>query len=161
MPNAEELFARHHRDVLGYLAHMTGRLDEAEDLAQEVFVRVVRSLQNGGSIGHERGWVFSIARNLLADRHRERRRLPSQAEDFEPAIQAAQGITYDLRESLRRIPLDDREIFLLREIAGFTYREIAEACHCTVEGVRARLYRTRVTLRSLMNPTACGRHTGK
>lgn len=160
MPRAEELFARHHRDVLRYLAHMTGRPDEAEDLAQEVFIRVIGALRNGGAIGHERGWVFAIARNLLADRHRDRLRQAPQAEAPEPAIQGTQGIAYDLRESLRRIPSTDREVFLLKEIGGFTYQEIAGLCHCTIEGVRARLYRTRISLRSLMNPTACGRHYG-
>jgi RNA polymerase sigma-70 factor (ECF subfamily) len=158
MPKAEAVFARHHRDILRYLAHMTGRLDEAEDLAQEVFIRVIRTLQNGGSIGHERGWVFSIARNLLVDRHREQLRQAPRIEAPEPAIQGVQEAAFDLRESLGMIPSTDREIFLLKEIGGFTYQEIAETCRCTVEGVRARLYRARIALRSLMNPTAFGRH---
>jgi len=64
-PKPEDVFARHHRDVYRYLVHMTGSRDAADDLQQEVFLPVVRALRNGGPIGHERGWVFSIARNLL------------------------------------------------------------------------------------------------
>ena len=160
MIRADELFARHHRDVLRYLVHMTGRLDEAEDLAQEVFTKVVRALQNGGAIGHERGWLFSIVRNLLADRYRDQQRRVPQAAAPEPTIPGAQSVAFDLRQSLGKLSAADREIFLLKEIGGFTYEEIANACHCTVESVRARLYRTRIALRSMMNPAASGRTQG-
>jgi RNA polymerase sigma-70 factor (ECF subfamily) len=160
MHKAEELFARHHRDVLRYLAHMTGRLDEAEDLAQEVFMKVIRALHDGGAIDHDRGWVFSIARNLLVDRYRDQQRQVPQAGGGEPAIEGRQGVDFDLRQSLGRLASADREIFLLKEIGGFTYEEIAHACACTVESVRARLHRTRIALRSMMSPAASGRNRG-
>ena len=66
--NPADVFARHHQDVYRYLVRMTGRRDVADDLAQDVFLRVVRALANGGAVGHERGWIFSIARNLLTVR---------------------------------------------------------------------------------------------
>jgi len=154
MPNADELFARHHRDIYRYLVHMTGRAEDAEDLAQEVFLRVVRNLPNGGPVGHERGWVFSIARNLLLDRHRSNGIRNTTVAPRELAQRGTQGLAFDLNQSLARLPEEDREVFLLKEVGGFTYQEIADTCGCTVEAVRARLYRTRLVLRTMMTPEA-------
>jgi RNA polymerase sigma-70 factor (ECF subfamily) len=155
MTNAGELFTRYHRDILRYLAHMTGRPDEAEDLTQEVFVRAIRALKNGGTVGHERGWVFSIARNVLVDRHREEQRRIATTEIGEQ-ISATPLLALDLRNSLARIPAPDREIFLLREVGGLTYLEISDACGISIEGVRARLYRTRIALRAMLEGKSPG-----
>ena len=157
MTNAEDLFARHYRDVFRFLSHMTGRPDIAEDLVQDVFVRVVCALKNGGPVGHERGWIFCIARNLLADRRRDSQRRPETVAPQESAAKGSQGLAFDLRQSLERLPEEDREIFLLKEVGGLTYQEIAEGCRCTIEAVRARLYRTRIALRAMMTSAAPGR----
>ena len=148
---AGDLFARHQRDVHRYLARMTGSRDAADDLTQEVFLRVVRGLRNGGPIGHERGWVFAIAHNLVADAHRQRgRTLALSDRPEEPAGDASQALAAGLAQALGRLPDADREIFLLKETGGLSYEEIANTCGCTVESVRARLYRTRATLRGLL-----------
>ena len=144
-----DLFARHHRDVYRYLVRMTGRPDVADDLSQEVFVRVVRALANGGPVGHERGWIFSIARNVLADRHRgQQREVTIVEESPEPAREGTQALAVGLSQALERLAAEDREVFLLREVGGLSYQEIAGICGCTVEGVRARLHRTRSALRA-------------
>jgi RNA polymerase sigma-70 factor, ECF subfamily len=151
-PTAADLFARHHRDIHRYLARMTGRRDAADDLAQEVFLRVVRALRNGGPTGHERGWIFSIAHHLLVDRHRDAGR---QAETARAAPDAGrpgtQDLALDLARAIGRLAEADREAFLLREMAGLSYEEIAGVCECTVESVRSRLHRTRVSLREILS----------
>jgi RNA polymerase sigma-70 factor (ECF subfamily) len=129
---------------------MTGRRDVADDLCQDVFLRVVRALANGGPVGHERGWLFSIARNLLADRHRRGEDQPRPVGD-EPIQEGTQGLAVDLVNALARLADADRDVFLLREVGGLTYEEIAEMCGCTVEAVRARLRRTRSTLRAMLS----------
>ncbi len=149
-PTPEDVFARHHRDIYRYLVRMTGRPDVADDLSQDVFLRVVRALRNGGSIGHERGWVFSIARNVLLDRGRADRRQPSGPAAAEPAAAATQALAFGLAEALAGLSEDDRDVFLLKEVGGLTYEEISAACACTVEAVRSRLFRTRVLLRKTL-----------
>jgi RNA polymerase sigma-70 factor (ECF subfamily) len=152
-PTPEDVFARHHRDVYRYLVRMTGKPDVAEDLRQEVFLRVVRALRNGGPVGHERGWVFSIARNLLIDRRRDWLRHPEAvATGVEPAKDATQALAFGLDEALAALPDDDREVFLMKEVGGLRYDEIAAACGCTVESVRSRLWRTRAQLRMVLGP---------
>ncbi len=151
-PSPADIFARHHRDVYRYLVRMTGRRDDADDLVQEVFLHVVRALANGGPVGHERGWVFSIARNLLADRYREReRQVQVVHEATEPARDGTQALAFGLAQSLGRLGHADREVFLLKEVGGLSYQEIADVCECSVEAVRARLHRARTALRSMLS----------
>ena len=150
--NPADAFARHHHDVYRYLVRMTGQRDVADDLAQEVFLRVVRALANGGPIGHERGWIFSIARNLLADRYRNRQREVMLVEDMaEPAQDGMQTLAFSLNQSLAHLPDTDREVFLLKEVGGLSYQEIGDVCGCTVDAVRARLHRTRAALRAMLS----------
>lgn len=147
-PTPEDVFIRHRRDIYRYLVRMTGRPDAADDLSQEVFLRVIRALRNGGPVGHERGWVFSIARNLVRDRQRSRRTAPVTVETFrEPATAGTQAMAFGLAEALAALADDDRDVFLLKETGGLSYAEIAAACNCSVEAVRSRLFRTRAALR--------------
>jgi len=122
----EDVFIRHRRDIYRYLVRMTGRPDAADDLSQDVFLRVVRALRNGSPVGHERGWVFSIARNLVRDRQRSQRTGPVMVETFnEPATAGTQALAFGLVEALAALADDDREVFLLKEIGGLSYAEIA------------------------------------
>ena len=152
-PTPEEIFHRHRRDIYRYLVRLSGQPDAADDLSQEVFLRVVRALKDGGPVGHERGWVFAIARNLLRDRHRRLLTLTPVAESaVEPSTGANQVLAFGLTEALRGPAADDRDVFLLKEIGGLSYAEIASECSCTVEAVRSRLFRTRTHLRENLAP---------
>jgi RNA polymerase sigma factor (sigma-70 family) len=86
------------------------------------------------------------------DRYRAESRRMAGAVDCEPSMEGAQSLALDLDQSLARLSIVDREIFLLREIGGLTYQEISKECQCTIEGVRARLHRARITLRSMLRP---------
>lgn len=153
LPSAEDIFARHQRDIYRFVLRMTGRTDVADDVCQDVFLRVVRSLKNGGAVGHERGWVFAIARNLVADHRRtESRQLFAVGSAPEPAENGSQALAFGLDEALSGLADADREMFLLREIGGMNYAEIASACSCTVEAVRSRLFRARTQLRAVLAP---------
>ncbi len=151
-PTAADLFARHHRDIHRYLARMTGRRDVADDLSQEVFLRVVRALRNGGPIGHERGWIFSIAHRLVIDRYRAADRQPVMADALVEAAQApTPGLALDVGRAIARLAQGDREVFLLREIGGLSYEEIGAMCDSTLEAVRSRLHRARAALRAMLS----------
>jgi RNA polymerase sigma-70 factor (ECF subfamily) len=152
-PRPEDIFARHHRDIHRFLVRMTGQQDAADDLSQDVFLRVVRAVRNGGPVGHERGWVFSIARNLLIDRRRDWLRHPAPVDaGIEPAREGTQALAFGLDQALAALPQDDREVFLMKEVGGLRYDEIAAACGSTVEAVRSRLFRTRSQLRQVLSP---------
>ena len=121
---------------------------------QEVFVRVVRGLEAYRSDGRDVAWLFTIARRLLIDRQRSRRRQPAETCDVsvaEPKSDPSQELTVAIAQALADVPDADREAFLLREVGGLSYQEIAVACDSTVDSVRSRIYRARMRLRAVLS----------
>jgi RNA polymerase sigma-70 factor (ECF subfamily) len=148
---AADLFERHHLALFRYIYHQTRRRDIAEDIVQDVFVRVVRSLTYQES-GREAAWLFTIARRLLTDRQRARFRHPMDAlPTQEPYTEGVQETSAALAEALACVPEADREAFLLKEIGGLTYVEIASVCEVTADSVRSRIYRARMRLRNALS----------
>jgi RNA polymerase sigma-70 factor (ECF subfamily) len=152
-PAAEGLFDRHHLVVFRFLRRMTGDANLAEDLTQEVFVRVVRGLDGYVERDRERAWVFRIARNVIVDHHRESQRRPDPAplDDALAAVQpATQTMAAALHQALARLPVEEREAFLMREVAGLGYAEIEEAMGASRNAARMRIYRARQALRDAL-----------
>jgi RNA polymerase sigma-70 factor (ECF subfamily) len=155
-PDPAQLFDRHHLAVFRFLRRMTGDPSLAEDLTQEVFVRVVRGLDAYEERSREASWVFRIARNVLVDRHRARVRSPQAASLQEAAGvpgTAPQVLTAVLDQALARLADEDRAAFLMREVGGLGYREIADASGATPDAVRMRIYRARLALRETLGPS--------
>jgi RNA polymerase sigma-70 factor (ECF subfamily) len=159
MANSEGLYAAHHNKLFRYFCRAVGRGDMARDLTQEVFLRVSRhpvAVNGDGS-----AWLFSIARNIVLDHHRSRSRHPEPAAlPHEAARPAHQDVSTAVNEALAALPDLDRDVFLMREVAGLGYEEIAAACDLTADAVRSRIHRTRVHLRDqLAAPIATSRKT--
>jgi RNA polymerase sigma-70 factor (ECF subfamily) len=155
-PDPAQLFDRHHLAVFRFLRRMTGDPSLAEDLTQEVFLRVVRSVDTYEERSREAPWIFRIARNVLVDRHRARARSPQDAAMQDAVVAsrpAPQVLTAVLGQALARLPEEDREAFLMREVGGLGYREIAEASGATPDAARMRIYRARVALRKALGPS--------
>ena len=151
---AAELFRRHHLAVYRYLRRMTGRGDVAEDLAQDVFVRVVSALPTYDARDRELPWLFRIARNVFLNHVRSVSRHPETpaAPEADWPSDAPQLLGTALREALGRLPVPDREVLLLREQYGLSYREIGRACGMTDAAVRSRIYRAKCALRLELMP---------
>jgi RNA polymerase sigma-70 factor, ECF subfamily len=148
------MFDQHGPAVRRYLRRLTWEPSTVDDLTQEVFLRVVRSAGQYEPRERECAWVFRIARNVLLD---HRRREARNLEDTRPAdtrLAATQATATDLRQALARLPGDDRDAFLLGEIGGLTYAEIASMTETTVPSVRSRIYRARLALREMLPPPA-------
>jgi RNA polymerase sigma-70 factor (ECF subfamily) len=145
--DAEVLFAEHRQGVFRYLCRLVGRVEAAQDLTQEVFLRVSRARVPTADPAGARAWVFRIARNLALNHLRDARRRPEPAPPADRTTPAVQEVSVALAEALASLAELDRDVFLLREAAGLSYREIASACEISVDAVRARLYRARSDLR--------------
>ncbi len=159
MADLEGLFAAHHRGLFKYFCRAVGRAEVARDLTQEVFLRVSRTRIPAAEDRHLSAWLFRIARNLALDYHRSRRR---HQEPFALADQAtrfpSQDVTLAVNEALESLPPLDRDVFLMREVAGLGYEQIASACELTADAVRSRIHRARLQLRTqLAAPIATSR----
>ena len=158
MADAELLFTLHRQGVLRYLSRVVGRADAAQDLTQEVFLRVSRTpVPDADASGH-RAWVFKIARNLVLNHVRDEARHGELVAVVDRAEPAMQELSVAIRQAIDALASVDRDVFLLRESAGLSYGEIATACDLSVEAVRARLRRAREQLRDLLDaPMRTGR----
>jgi RNA polymerase sigma-70 factor (ECF subfamily) len=159
MADPEELFAAHHLGLFKYFCRAVGRAEAARDLTQELFLRVSRTQIPAVEDGALRGWVFRIARNLVLDHHRSRARHQEPLALVDHAARsAAQDVSAAVNEALASLPALDRDVFLMREVAGLGYQEIAAACELTADAVRSRIHRTRLELRDrLAAPIATSR----
>ena len=154
---ARVLFETHHLELYRFVLRSCGDAPAAEDVTQEVFVRALRDGVRVPPAGSERAWLFQIARNLLIDRWRRGNLAPlalREEADGATAIPAAQALRASLRAALAQLPDAEREAFLLGQVAGLTYAEIADSTGTTEAAVRSRIYRARRALRKQLGTEA-------
>ena len=159
MADPEGLFAAHHLGLFKYFCRAVGRAEAARDLTQEVFLRVSRTQIPAAEDGDLSAWLFRIARNLALDYHRSRKRHQEPFALVDEATRSpSQDVSLAVNEALASLPPLDRDVFLMREVAGLGYEQIAGACELTADAVRSRIHRTRLQLRDqLAAPIATSR----
>ncbi|MEU0136850.1 sigma-70 family RNA polymerase sigma factor [Streptomyces sp. NPDC006296] len=159
---AERLVRELHRDVWRYVAHLSGDVQAADDLTQEVFLRALTGLPRFEGRSSARTWLLSIARRTVADSFRRAAARPRLADrdDWLGAAERAQprgmpgfeeGVA--LAELLASIPPDRREAFVLTRLLGVPYAEAARIIGCPVGTVRSRVARARLALVGLLTDT--------
>jgi RNA polymerase sigma-70 factor (ECF subfamily) len=154
----EALFAAHNRGLFRYFLRVAGQVDAARDLTQDVFVRISRTAVPAASEGELKAWLFRIARNLAVDFHRRRMRERS-AVTPDAARPASQDVDIAVMQALSTLDALDRDVFLMREVAGLSYSEIAAACELTPDAVRSRIHRARLALRAQLAAPIASRRT--
>jgi len=136
-------------DVWRLCAHLGDR-DRADDLAQEVYARVLRSLRGFRGESSVRPWLFSIVRRVVADdiEVRQRRRR-------EPVVYAGVQLDHQgeiaLTALLAELDEDRRAAFVLTQLLGYPYAEAAQLCGCPVGTIRSRVARAREQLVGLID----------
>jgi len=151
MDEAAVLFSAHRDGVFRYLCRLVG-YRHAEELTQEVFLRVSRGPVPEADDARRRAWVFRIARNLALNHVRDDRRRGTPADLDDASAAPTQELAVAVREALGRLAPQDREVFLMRETAGLSYNDIASACNLSPDAVRSRLHRARQQLRDALSP---------
>jgi RNA polymerase sigma-70 factor (ECF subfamily) len=148
----EALFARYREPVYRFLCRLLGDRAAAEDLTQDVFLRALGAVYRAGD--QERAWVFQIARNLARDHaRRAEHRGPVVEVVDEPSPFTDRAVAMTVAAAIGGLADQDREMFLMREIGGLSYGEIALACDATADAVRNRLHRARLALRQALAPS--------
>lgn len=137
------------RDVLRFVTHLAGPGD-AEDLAQETYVRALRSISTFSGRASARSWLLSVARHTCADAVRTARRRPrcNPVTDWDTAVAACAGSeeAVALRALVAALDPARREAFVLTQVLGLGYAEAAEVCGCPVGTIRSRVARAREEL---------------
>jgi len=140
--------------LCGFFRRRVADPAQAEELAQETFLAVLRASSRYEPRALFRTYLYAIGFKILgAHRRKAAFRatfLGTTAEGPEPALQNAMDAEVSLRQAVGKLERLDREILLLREFEQLSYAEIAELLSLPVNTVRSRLFRARMALRDLL-----------
>jgi RNA polymerase sigma-70 factor (ECF subfamily) len=167
----EIIVRRRHSRIYNLAYRFTGRFDEAEDLTQEVFLKVYRTLHSyRPESGALETWIVRVARNHFIDhyrKHKTERTHTSVLEDHHegavsPTVRVeTPGQALDRKEAAARVhrllallPEDQREAVILRDLEELTYEEIAEHLELPIGTVKSRINRGRIELARLVRAGA-------
>jgi len=161
VPSWQEIVELHSDRVYRLAYRLTGNRHDAEDLTQEVFVRVFRSLDTY-TPGTFEGWLHRITTNLFLDQARRRQRIRFDALSDERASRLASrapspdaalvDTTFDddVAQALAALPPEFRAAVVLCDVEGLTYEEIADILGAKLGTVRSRIHRGRAQLRTAL-----------
>lgn len=168
----EELVHRHTRRVYSQCYRFTGRSQDAEDLSQEVFLRVYRTLASYRSVqGAFATWLTRVTRNLLVDHYRRTRRdrLTDSLEDSLPHVEAkpaggrtpdkqmlAHELSAQVQDALGKLSPDLREAVILRDLQGLEYAEIQLIMEVPEGTVKSRINRGRIEMAKVLGAMGLG-----
>lgn len=164
MPSWEALVAEHADSVYRLAYRLSGNQHDAEDLTQETFIRVFRSLENYRP-GTFEGWLHRITTNLFLDMVRrssrirmealpdDYERVPSNATSPEEALAEA-NLDPTLQAALDALSPDFRVAVVLCDVVGMSYEEIADTLGVKMGTVRSRIHRGRSQLRTYLEQAA-------
>ena len=167
------LVERYQTRLLNFIYRTVGDRERAEDLVQEVFVRVYRHLGRFDRLKKFSTWIYTIASNLAKNELRNRSRNPlvffqaltkgfvgeeERPVEFEDSrmrpddLYRKRHLRRVVEDSVAQLPVHHREVFVLRELEGKSYEEIAEITHCNLGTVKSRLNRARTAFAALVAP---------
>ena len=165
-PAAWEYLVRQYSRRVYHLAYkFVGRHEQAEDLTQEVFLKIYRSLdQYNPEVGDFPNWLLRLARNLIIDDYRRRQRQPTEGgEDLEVHVHHLQSRTdhpqqrierqeqsLQIMQAIEKLSPDLRQCVIMRDIEEMTYQEIVEKLQIPEGTVKSRINRGRIELARIL-----------
>ena len=154
----ETLIERYRGPVLNFIFKYTGDRFGAEDIAQEVFLRVYRAASEFEPRGKVTTWIFKIAYNLAVNEIVSRSRFCRVADidelGFEPAAPndtARKELEHDVMGAVRQLPEKQRAALLLRLNEELSYAEIGSVLSTSISSVESLLFRARENLRKMLD----------
>jgi RNA polymerase sigma-70 factor, ECF subfamily len=161
------LFQLHKKRVYSVCLQMTKDIAEAEDLTQEAFLQVFRSVGSFRGDSTFSTWLYRVAVNTVLMRLRRRKSTPVVSLD-EPVSSESPSLRRDvgkadsrlsgaidriaLRRAMRKLPEGCRQIFVLHEVQGYQHHEIASMLDCSVGNSKSQLHKAKMKLRDLLFP---------
>ena len=167
-----ELVERYQTRLLNFIYRTIGDRERAEDLVQEVFIRVYRHIHRFDTSKKFSTWVYTIASNLAKNELRNRSRNPlvlfqtitgDREEDDRPLqfedrtsrpddLFQKRHLRQVVEDTVSKLPEHHRQVFVLRELEGKSYEEIADITKCNLGTVKSRLNRARNAFAAIIEP---------
>ncbi|HOP02886.1 MAG TPA: sigma-70 family RNA polymerase sigma factor [Tenuifilaceae bacterium] len=163
----EVLIRRHHKRVYGYILLLVKNQSIAEDIFQDTFVRVIKSLKEGRYTDNGRfvSWVMRISHNLIIDHFRREKQNNTLSNDSCPMDifnspkfsdkNIEDNLVYDqvmseVRDLVDLLPDDQKEVVLLRHYAGLSFKEIAEQTNVSINTALGRMRYALINMRKMI-----------
>lgn len=165
----ESLIEEYQKRVFNIAFRMIGNHDDASELAQEVFIRVFKSLKNFKEQSQFSTWIYRITTNVCLDELRKRKnrkvisldseleledsKIRRQIEDDSPTpdiVAERNDLKRIIGAAVRQLSEEHRAVLVLRDYQGFTYEEISRQLDCPEGTIKSRLNRARLALRELL-----------
>jgi RNA polymerase sigma-70 factor (ECF subfamily) len=156
----DQIVRQHWRKVFNIAYRFVGRHDEAEDLTQDVFLKIFRALRTFDRRANFQTWLVSVSRNLCIDHYRSVRKeretvarevdtadlSPASSERSPHSLLEQRDLKQRIRIALAELPPLLREAVVLRDLQEFSYQEIADKLHLPEGTVKSRINRGRLEL---------------
>lgn len=138
-------------DILGYALRLTGSADNAEDLVQEVMLRLWDMRSRLATGDRLKSLATTMARNLFLDQQRHESHTAAMPERIDIAVDDRRAELHDearlIRSIVAQLPTLQQQIFRMKEIDGYTADEIMQITGCTADNLRRNLSRARMKIR--------------
>lgn len=166
----EEIIGLYEKKVFSTIYYMVKNEHEVEDIAQEVFVKIYKNLKNFKEESSLYTWIYRITINVCIDEIKKKKNvvyideklqtdegeLEFQLEDESKGpdeLAEDEELKRKLTECIRKLPVDQSTMIILRDIKGFTYMEIAEMTKTNLGTVKSKINRARASLKRILEET--------
>jgi RNA polymerase sigma factor (sigma-70 family) len=146
----------HSDALLRYVVHQLRDRDDAKDIVQEAFLRLWMKLDQVDGL-KARSYLFSTAHNLIVDRSRRRKystRYEPWCDDVLTTMQPGAGVKEEVDKALNRLPTRSRHLIRLRDMEGYSYKDIADLTGLDMTSVKVYLYRARKAMQEFIGDPA-------
>ncbi len=154
MTSSEQIWRDYHNGLLSFIRRRVGDSHTAEDLLQDVFVKIHSRLDTLSDEERIRSWVYRIAQNTIVDHYRVSKLhepLPDDiAEEPDESDEVWRELECCLRPMIKHLPERYREALLLAELEGLPLKEVAERLGLSLPGAKSRVQRGRAKFKELM-----------
>jgi RNA polymerase sigma-70 factor (ECF subfamily) len=156
-PSTDAIWAHLSSDLRRFIRRRVSDDHVADDLLQETFLRIHRSIETLQEVDRLAAWVYRIARNVIHDHHRKATNAAVALADADPAHEAEDHLRQLrcqsagwLDEMIRSLPERYREAVQLAEIEGLSQREVADRLGLSLSGAKSRIQRGRAMLKDVL-----------
>lgn len=150
------LYSLYERKILMYCRHLTNNNQSADDVFQEVWIKIIRKKHSEHKVDCFRAFIFTVARNATFNHLRNQKRYDEKlVYEYDQNLRA-ENVGYNetddlVNRALAKLPLVQREAFVMHSVLGYTFEEIAKIQGIGLSAVKSRAFRTRDYLRKLLS----------